>query len=474
MTTAVEPSTVLVIDDDETICELLNESLAEDGFQVESAPSAEEALVKVRQVPYDAIVTDLNLPGLKGTDVVRQALTIYPNAIIVVMTGAGSIAAAVECMKLGAYDFLSKPFDILALTDLLKGAINERMERARRRSRSTGPLDLQAALAEAEADLAPESMIGISAGMREVFELIEIVARSNSTVLVTGETGTGKELVARELHRRSRRANQAFVGLNCAAIPETLLEDELFGHVKGAFTGANSARAGRFEQAQHGTLFLDEIGCINLQIQAKLLRVLQEREIERLGDSKTIKCDVRIIAATSADLEGMIDENTFRRDLYYRLNVIPIRMPPLRSRPEDIPPLVDHFVRKYSDEAGFGEQAVSHLAIKRLMSFDWPGNVRELENAIERAVVLSRGRGEILPTDLPAEVVGERIPDLISQIRVPEGGINLEDVLASVERELLRQSLHMASGNQSQAAELLGLKRTTFLDKMKRLKLDDE
>lgn len=474
MTTAVEPSTVLVIDDDETICELLNESLAEDGFQVESAPSAEEALVKVRQVPYDAIVTDLNLPGLKGTDVVRQALTIYPNAIIVVMTGAGSIAAAVECMKLGAYDFLSKPFDILALTDLLKGAISERMERARRRSRSTGPLDLQAALAEAEADLAPESMIGISAGMREVFELIEIVARSNSTVLVTGETGTGKELVARELHRRSRRANQAFVGLNCAAIPETLLEDELFGHVKGAFTGANSARAGRFEQAQHGTLFLDEIGCINLQIQAKLLRVLQEREIERLGDSKTIKCDVRIIAATSADLEGMIDENTFRRDLYYRLNVIPIRMPPLRSRPEDIPPLVDHFVRKYSDEAGFGEQAVSHLAIKRLMSFDWPGNVRELENAIERAVVLSRGRGEILPTDLPAEVVGERIPDLISQIRVPEGGINLEDVLASVERELLRQSLHMASGNQSQAAELLGLKRTTFLDKMKRLKLDDE
>ncbi|MCC6745153.1 MAG: sigma-54-dependent Fis family transcriptional regulator, partial [Acidobacteria bacterium] len=337
MTTAVEPSTVLVIDDDETICELLNESLAEDGFQVESAPSAEEALVKVRQVPYDAIVTDLNLPGLKGTDVVRQALTIYPNAIIVVMTGAGSIAAAVECMKLGAYDFLSKPFDILALTDLLKGAISERMERARRRSRSTGPLDLQAALDEAEADLAPESMIGISAGMREVFELIEIVARSNSTVLVTGETGTGKELVARELHRRSRRANQAFVGLNCAAIPETLLEDELFGHVKGAFTGANSARAGRFEQAQHGTLFLDEIGCINLQIQAKLLRVLQEREIERLGDSKTIKCDVRIIAATSADLEGMIDENTFRRDLYYRLNVIPIRMPPLRSRPEDIP-----------------------------------------------------------------------------------------------------------------------------------------
>ena len=474
MTTAVEPSTVLVIDDDETICELLNESLAEDGFHVESAPSAEEALIKVRQMPYDAIVTDLNLPGLKGTDVVRQALTIYPNAIIVVMTGAGSIAAAVECMKLGAYDFLSKPFDILALTDLLKGAINERMERSRRRSRSTGPLDLQAAIAEAEADGTPESMIGISSGMREVFELIEIVARSNSTVLVTGETGTGKELVARELHKRSRRANQAFVGLNCAAIPETLLEDELFGHVKGAFTGAQSARVGRFEQAQHGTLFLDEIGCINLQVQAKLLRVLQEREIERLGDSKTIKCDVRIIAATSADLEGMIEENAFRRDLYYRLNVIPIKMPPLRSRPEDIPPLVDHFVAKYSNELGFEDQVVSHLAIKRLMSFPWPGNVRELENAIERAVVLSRGRGEILPTDLPAEVVGERIPDLISQIRVPEGGINLEDVLASVERELLRQSLQMASGNQSQAAELLGLKRTTFLDKLKRLKLEEE
>ena len=457
-----EPASVLVIDDDESIRELLNDSLAEDGFIVESAPNAEEALVKVRQTPYDAIVTDLNLPGLKGTDVVRQALTIYPEVVIVVVTGAGSIAAAVECIKLGAYDFLSKPFDITVLSDLIRNAIHEREERAERLARGSH----STAVAQPA-----QNMIGVSDAMREVFELIETVARTNSIVLITGETGTGKELVARALHQRSRRADKTFVGLNCAAIPETLLEDELFGHVKGAFTGAHAARMGRFEQAQHGTLFLDEIGCINMQVQAKLLRVLQEREIERLGGSSTIKCDVRIIAATSANLEAMIEENTFRRDLYYRLHVIPIKMPALRARREDIPHLVRHFVAKYCAEMGFPEQQVSHLAIKRLMSYDWPGNVRELENAIERAVVLSRGRGEILPTDLPTEVSGAQIPDLINQIRIPEGGINLEEVIASVERELIRQALEVARGNRSQAAELLGIKRTTFIEKLKRLNL---
>jgi two-component system response regulator AtoC len=464
-----DQASVLVIDDDQTIREVLNDSLAEDGFMVESAPTAEEALVKVRQTPYDAIVTDLNLPGLKGTDVVRQALTIFPDTVIVVMTGAGSIETAVECMKAGAYDFLAKPFEIDVLTDLIRNALHERAERGRRLSRATGPLNLPPQVGEEDG----ENMIGVSDGMAVVFELIDTVARSNSTVLVTGETGTGKELVARALHAKSRRSGKPFVSLNCAAVPETLLEDELFGHVKGAFTGAHAHRVGRFEQAQHGTLFLDEIGCVNLQVQAKLLRVLQEREIERLGGSQTIKCDVRIVAATSADLESMIDDGSFRRDLYYRLNVIPIKLPPLRARREDIPHLVRYFVAKYSAEMGFDEQQVSHVAIKRLMAHDWPGNVRELENTIERAVVMSRGRGEILPTDLPAEVGGSQIPDLLNQIRIPEGGINLEDVLASVERELLRQSLHMAKGNQSHAAELLGLKRTTFLDKLKRLKLDE-
>jgi transcriptional regulator with PAS, ATPase and Fis domain len=264
------------------------------------------------------------------------------------------------------------------------------------------------------------------------------------------------------------------VSLNCAAIPETLLEDELFGHVKGAYTGATNARPGRFEQAQQGTLFLDEIGCINLHVQAKMLRVLQEREFERLGSAQTVKVDVRIIAATSANLEAMIEDNTFRRDLYYRLNVIPIKLPSLRTRREDIPHLVRHFVAKYCEESGFEEQQVSHLAIKRLMSYDWPGNVRELENAIERAVVLSRGRGEILPTDLPPEISGSQIPDLLSQIRIPEGGISLEEVVVSVERELIRQSLELAKGNRTQAAELLGLKRTTLIEKLKRLNMMTE
>jgi DNA-binding NtrC family response regulator len=464
-----DSTSVLVVDDDQTICALLNDSLGEEGFHVESALDAEEALGMVRQNPFDAIVTDLNLPGSKkGTDVVREVLRIYPDAIIVVMTGAGSIASAVECMKLGAYDFLGKPFDVDVMSDLIRGAIAERSERVSRQTRVTGPLVQPGPPPE---HMFSESIIGVSDAMREVFELIEVVARSNSTVLVTGETGTGKELVARALHTRSRRSAKPFVSLNCAAVPETLLEDELFGHVRGAFTGALASRVGRFEQAQHGTLFLDEIGCINLQIQAKLLRVLQEREIEPLGGHQTVKCDVRIIAATSADLETMIDEGTFRRDLYYRLNVIPIRLPALRQRREDIPHLVRHFVAKYCDELGFGEQKVSHLAIKRLMSYDWPGNVRELENAIERAVVLGRGRGEILPTDLPAEVGESQIPDLLSRIRIPEGGINLEDLLGSVERELLRQSLQLTKGNNSHAADLLGLKRTTFLDKLKRHKL---
>jgi DNA-binding NtrC family response regulator len=470
---SLEPASVLVVDDDQTICALLDDSLGEDGFHVESALDGEEALSKVGQTPYDAIVTDLNLPGSKkGTDVVREVLNIYPDAIIVVMTGAGSVATAVECMKLGAYDFLSKPFDVDVMSDLIRGAIHDRIERATRKSRSTGPLVMPGP-PPAESQFS-DTFIGVSDAMREVFELIEVVARSNSTVLVTGETGTGKELVARALHARSRRSTKPFVSLNCAAVPETLLEDELFGHVKGAFTGALTARVGRFEQAQHGTLFLDEIGCINLQVQAKLLRVLQEREIERLGGSQTVKCDVRIIAATSADLESMIEAGDFRRDLYYRLNVIPIKLPPLRQRREDIPHLVRHFVAKYCDELGFAEQQVSHLAIKRLMSYDWPGNVRELENAVERAVVLSRGRGEILPTDLPAEVGEAQIPDLLSQIRIPEGGINLEDLLGSVERELLRQSLLVSRGNHSHAAELLGLKRTTFLDKLKRHRLNGD
>jgi DNA-binding NtrC family response regulator len=457
-----EPPSVLVIDDDATIRELLNASLAEDGFVVESAQSGSEGLAKVRQTPFDAIVTDLNLPDIKGTEVVRETLGIYPDAMIVVITGDGRISSAVECIKLGAYDFISKPFEIRLLTEIVMRAIKERHEELQRLARQSGPLVMPSGLLA-------ENMIGVGEPMREVFELIETVARSNSTVLITGETGTGKELVARALHSRSRRARHPFVSLNCAAVPETLLEDELFGHVRGAFTGALNARVGRFEQAQQGTLFLDEIGCVNLQVQAKLLRVLQEREIERLGGNQIVKCDVRVVAATSADLESMIDAGTFRRDLYYRLNVIPIKLPPLRARREDIPHLVRHFVSKYCEDLGIEPLQVTHQAIKRLMSYDWPGNVRELENAIERAVVLSRGRDSILPTDLPAELSGSQIPDLLRQIRIPEGGLNLEEIVTNLERELLRQSLKMAKGNRSHAAELLGLKRTTFLEKLKRL-----
>jgi two-component system response regulator PilR (NtrC family) len=301
--------------------------------------------------------------------------------------------------------------------------------------------------------------------MQKLFHLLETVARSNSTILITGETGTGKEVVARAIHHNSARRTHRFVALNCSAIPETLLEAELFGHVRGAFTGAVGARQGRFEQAHKGTLFLDEVGTMSSALQTKLLRALQEREFERVGDSQTIKVDVRVIAATNSDLARMVAEGTFREDLYYRLHVIPVQLPPLRDRREDIPVLAQHFLEKFSPTSAM---QVSQDAMRALMAYPWPGNVRQLENAVERAVALSAGRQQLELTDLPAEVHVAPPSTEAPFVELPEDGLDLPGYLAAIERDLIQRSLDRTGGNRNRAAELLHIKRTTLVEKLKR------
>ena len=311
-----------------------------------------------------------------------------------------------------------------------------------------------------------EGILGRSRAMRELFQLLETVSRSSSTILITGETGTGKEVVAKAIHHSSPRKAHRFVALNCSAIPETLLEAELFGHVRGAFTGAVGTRQGRMEQAHKGTLFLDEVGTMSTALQMKLLRALQEREFERVGDNHTIKVDVRFIAATNSDLARMVSDGTFREDLYYRLNVIPICLPPLRERRDDIPLLVTHFLEKFSPGMSMH---VSQAAMRSLMAYSWPGNVRQLENAVERAVALSAGRSEIDISDLPPEI--QALPQTVSTpfVDFPDDGLDLPTYLSNIERDLIRRSLERTGGNRNKAAELLRIKRTTLVEKLKRI-----
>jgi transcriptional regulator with PAS, ATPase and Fis domain len=305
--------------------------------------------------------------------------------------------------------------------------------------------------------------------MRDLFQLLETVAATSSTVLITGETGTGKELAARAIHHNSPRRANRFVALNCSAIPETLLEAELFGHVRGAFTGAVGTRQGRVEQAHKGTLFLDEVGTMSTSLQSKLLRVLQEREFERVGDSHTIKIDVRVISATHSDLTKMVAEGSFREDLYYRLNVLPVQLPPLRDRREDIPLLVQHFLQRLAAESGRGTITVSQDAIRRLMAYRWPGNVRQLENTVERALAFSQGRSQIDVQDLPPEIQNQSAAIESADAWLPEDGIDFERYIEGIELSLIKRSLERTHGNKGQAARLLNLKRTTLIEKLKRL-----
>jgi DNA-binding NtrC family response regulator len=472
---------LLLVEDEAPLREALAERLAEHGFTVEQADTGERAIEQLAEFAFDIVVTDLRLPGLDGTRVLEAALLRYPEIVGIIITGYGTVKDAVEAIKRGATDFVTKPFQFDELLHALSAALEQR------RLKSENAY-LRSQLQERYKF---EGIIGRAPTMRSLFQLLETVSPSSSTILVTGETGTGKEIVARAIHHNSPRRAQRFVALNCSAIPETLLEAELFGHVRGAFTGAIGTRQGRLEQAHKGTLFLDEVGTMSPALQMKLLRVVQEREFERIGDTHTIKVDVRVIAATNGDLLKMVADGQFREDLYYRLNVIPIHLPPLRDRKEDIPLLVQHFLKKFSSpdpglrtqdpglrtpdpglraaDSGPKTMTVSQQVMRCLMSYSWPGNVRQLENAIERAVALGGGRTQIEMADLTPDIQQASQSSAAPDLNLPEGGIDFEGYLSGIERELIRRALEKTGGNKGQASRLLNLKRTTLVEKLKRL-----
>jgi DNA-binding NtrC family response regulator len=474
---------LLLVEDEEPLRVAVAERLAEQGFQVDQAESGERALEQLAEFAYDIVITDLRLPGVDGTHVIESAIQRYPDIIGLVVTGYGTVRDAVEAIKRGATDFVTKPFQF----DELMHALNTALEQRRLRFENAY---LRSQLEERYRF---EGIVGRSRAMRDLFQLLETVAATSSTILISGETGTGKEVVARAIHHNSPRRAQRFVALNCSAIPETLLEAELFGHVRGAFTCAVGSRQGRLEQANRGTLFLDEVGTMSQALQMKLLRVLQEREFERIGDSHSVKVDVRVIAATNSDLAKMVQHGEFREDLFYRLNVIPIQLPPLRNRKEDIPLLVQHFLQRFAAQrqgaiesrssSGRPEPAegrvpnpesrpmmsVSQQAMRRLMAYHWPGNVRQLENAIERAVALSGGRTQIEVTDLPTEVQSASEMPVSQEVALPGDGFDLDAYVGNIERELIYRALEKSAGNKGRAAKLLSLKRTTLVEKLKRL-----
>ena len=452
---------LLYVEDEAALREVVAERLAERGYEVVQASNGEEALERLAEFAFDIVVTDLRLPGIDGARVIEQAVARYPDIIGIIVTGFGTVKDAVDAIKRGATDFIAKPFQFEELLLVLDSALEQRRlksENAYLRS-------------QLEQRYRFEGIIGRSRAMRDLFQLLETVAPTGSTILVSGETGTGKELVARAIHHNSPRRANRFVALNCSAIPETLLEAELFGHVRGAFTGAVANRPGRFEQAHKGTLFLDEVGTMSIALQMKLLRALQEREFEKVGDSRPTKVDVRVIAATNSDLAQMVRDGTFREDLYYRLNVIPILLPPLRERREDIPLLVQHFLDRFCRELVPARPAltVSQQAMRRLMGYSWPGNVRQLENALERAVALSGGREQIQVADLPPDVQEVGGASMPQEFALPEDGIDFEEYVSKVELDLIKQSLERTGGNKGRAAQLLNLKRTTLVEKLKRL-----
>jgi DNA-binding NtrC family response regulator len=458
--TDIETQHLLLVDDEAGFREAIAERLADHGYRVEQAGSGEAALERLGDFAFDILVVDLRLPGLSGRQVLDEALSRYPDIIAIVITGFGTVREAVEITRLGAEGFITKPFQFEELLHELQAATEKR--RLRRENEY-----LREQLHER---YRIEGIIGQTPVMHRLFELLKTVAATASTVLITGETGTGKELAARAIHDASPRKSQRFVAVSCSAIPEGLLEAELFGHVRGAFTGAVANRQGRLEQANRGTLFLDEVGTMSPALQTRLLRVLQAREFERVGDSQTIRVDVRVIAATNSDLRKMVRDGTFREDLFYRLNVIPVRIPALRERRADIPLLAQHFLDRFAqDTPGRGRVTLTQDAQQALMSHTWPGNVRQLENIMERIFALSPGRSQLGATDLPDEVRQAYVPMDADELGIPEGGLDLTQLVADFERSLIRRALERTGGNKRQAADLLHVKRTTLIEKLKRL-----
>ena len=447
---------VLVVDDERSMRELLAIMLRQAGHDVTLAEGGEQAVEILKNEAFDLVITDLRMRKVDGLGVLRAAKELSPSAVVLVVTAFASTETAVEAMKLGAYDYVTKPFKL----DEIKLTIANALERKRLQDEN------KALRTQLRRERGFESFVGKSRQMNELREVIRKTADGLSTVMVTGESGTGKELVARAIHQESPRRSGPFVSVNCGAIPETLMESELFGHVKGAFTGAVANTVGLFSAANGGTLFLDEVTEVPQSVQVKLLRAIQEREIRRVGDTKDVKVDVRLIAASNRDVARAVADGVLREDLFYRLNVIPIQLPPLRDRRDDIPLLAQHFVQKISAELGKAVKGVSPDALAVLESYRWPGNIRELENVIERALVLGSGdmlKAEALPPDLNITRDTQEVP-----VEIPPDGIDLEAMLDQIERRYLQMALSRTGGVQTRAAELLRVSFRQFRYKLQK------
>jgi two-component system response regulator AtoC len=450
---------ILIADDHDSLRRGLAQAIADAGHDVEEAPNGNAAIEKLHEGFFDVIVSDLKMGGSTGLDVLKTAKTLHPTCNVILMTAFGTISTAVEAMKAGAFDYVQKPFEIEEMEVKIEKALEVR--------RMQHQIDY---LRHAQGDIYDfDRIVGSSGALEKVLGVVRKVAKSNTTVLVRGETGTGKELIAGAIHHNSHRAARNFIKVNCAALQENLLESELFGHEKGAFTGADKQRIGRFEQADGGTLFLDEIGDMSPNTQAKILRVLQEHEFERLGGTRTLKVDVRLIAATNRDLPTMVEAGTFREDLYYRLNVVTIETPPLRERKDDIAALANFFIRRFSGELKKRIQGLDNDALKLLMRYHWPGNIRELENTIERAMLLADGThitvADLRLGDSTTAPVGR---DGVSVVKIPPTGIPLEEV----EKLALIEALKMSNWVQKDAAELLAISPRVMNYKIKTLGID--
>jgi two-component system nitrogen regulation response regulator GlnG len=460
---------ILIADDEDSLRWVLDKGLRQAGYDVTAVKDGESVLRAFAAEPFDLVFVDVRMPGMDGLTALAKLREISPDAHVIVMTAHGTMETAIQAMQRGAYDYLAKPFDLDEAVLLAERALE-----ARRLTQEVARL--RTGLQEVKEFSA---LIGRHPRMQELYKAIGRIAGSDVTVLIRGESGTGKELVARAIHHYSRRSGRAFVAVSCAAIPATLLESEMFGHERGAFTDARERRLGKFELAQGGTLYLDEIGDMPVELQTKLLRALQERTIERVGGHESIRVDVRVIAATNRDLEAAMREGAFREDLYYRLNVVTLNLPPLRERRRDVPLLVEHFLAKHADE--LGDCAVAPDALDRLVGYDWPGNVRELENVIQRAMVMAQN-GVILPEHLPIgpvsaaasvavdatleEIIERKLLECVRGLR-ERSNANLYDlIIGLVEKPLLRAVLRETSGNQVRAAQILGINRNTLRKKL--------
>ena len=463
--------TILIVDDDKSIRYSLKR-MFEEKYSVFTAQNGEEALNRVRENPPDLTIMDIRMPGRSGIEILKEIKSIDPKSLVIIMTAYGTTETAIEAMKYGAFDYILKPFPIAQMKELVEKALSLRKMM---KEEVTYPTT-------SDQEGVEERIVGSSSKMQEIYKMIGQVAPSDVTVLLRGESGTGKELIARAIYHHSLRSNQPFLPVNCAAIPDTLLESELFGHEKGAFTGATSRRIGKLEQCQGGTIFLDEIGDMSLSTQAKLLRVLQERSFERLGGMENIRVDIRFIVATNKDLEEAISNGRFREDLYYRLNVVSINIPPLRERKEDIPELVSYFLKKFNRELKKGTVGITPEAMEKITSYGWPGNVRQLDNVLKRAMVLCQGEW-ILEDQLLFEKGWEKreaeeesskknieglLDTLFEELSNSPSTLQDLDMISTLEKGMILRALQKTKGNQVQAALLLGINRSTLRGKMDR------